>query len=111
MRLSIDFDLKSSRYLDVLMAYFNMRYFFKKIFVITTMHGIHLRAYPEKDIDLFVYRGMFKDDEIRLELDMEREYIHHVDFFSKKGNRNYLSTEEEVLDLWVRKVLRRGLED
>jgi len=111
MRLSIDFDLKSSRYLDVLMSYFNMRYFFKNVNVITTKHGIHLRAYPNKHVDLFALRGLFRDDQVRLELDMKRRHVHHVDFFSKMGFRNCLSCEEEVIRFWERKVLAKRKRD
>mgnify|MGYP000265220154 CR=1 FL=1 len=110
MRLSLDFDLKE-RYLDLLMAYFNLKYFFKEVYVISTRHGVHLRAYPDKPIDLFALRGFFRDDNVRLELDMKRKYIHHIDFFSKRGFRNCLSCEEEVIRFWERKVLAKRKRD
>ena len=110
MRLSLDFDLKE-RYLDLLIAYFNLKYFFKEVYVITTRHGVHLRVYLDKPIDLFALRGFFRDDSVRLELDMKREYVHHIDFFSKMGFRNCLSIEEEVINFWLRKVLGKRLRE
>jgi len=107
-RITVDHDLDKSTYLDVLISYFNMKYFFKNVYIVTTEHGIHLRAYTDNDkVNEFVLRGMFRDDEIRLELDLKRKFIHNVDFFSKKGRRAYLSTEEEVLSWLERSMLAK----
>ena len=107
-RISIDHDFHNSTFLDVLISYFNARYFFKNVYIITTDHGIHIRVYTENDnVDEFMIRGFLRDDKIRLELDMKRKWIHGVDFFSKKGSRHYLSTEHEVLSWLERSMLAK----
>lgn len=73
MRLSVDVD--SDRAYPVLRAYYNMAYFFNKVFVRqSSSRGFHLEAYIPQEISfqlLNEYRLAFGDDNGRIAYDQK----------------------------------------